>query len=131
DRDGNIVILDADQMTELRRILVPRSDATLGRFFRTNGLGRAMFHPDGRSVFTLYSGIWTRWNLETGEWMQWQSGPGSTDSIVEVTPDGRLMLQAAGSRTVLVRNLADRELIARFHLFGEDGAWATDTPSGY
>lgn len=131
DRDGNIVILDADQMTEIRRVLVPKNHESLGRLFRTNGLGLAIFHPDGRSVFTLYSGIWTRWNLETGELLQWQTGSGSTDSILEIAPDGRLLLQAAGSRTVLVRNLADRQLIARFHLFSDDGAWATDTPSGY
>lgn len=131
DKEGNIVILDSKSMTEVRRFLVPRNDEKIGRVFRTDGFGRAFFHPQGDSVFTFKSGFWSRWNLDTGELLQWQSGFGGQDSFIAVSPDGRLMLQGDGTTKVYLRRLADRRILARLHLFERDGHWATDTPDGY
>lgn len=131
DKEGNIVILDSRSMTEVRRLLVPRDDEKLGRFFRTSDLGKAFFHPQDESVFTFGSSFWSLWKLDTGRLLQWQSGFGGNDSFVAVSPDGRLMLQGDGTTKVFLRRLSDLRILARLHLFDRDGDWAIDTPEGY
>jgi hypothetical protein len=131
DKQGNIVILDSKSMTEVRRFLVLRDHEQIGRFIRDSGFGRAFFHPQGDSIFTIKNGFWSRWKLDTGELLQWQSGFGSNGSFVAINQDGRLMLQGDGTNKVFLRRLSDRQILARLHLFEQDGHWATDTPDGY
>jgi WD40 repeat protein len=126
--ERELVIFDANSLTEIRRLRLPEKTDQWN--FGTR-LHSVLFHPDSRSVFAFSEWFWLQWSIESGTVIQCGRLEAGSERSIAISSDGQLLAETVKGMGVVLWDLEDNKRAAILRCCPVDGQWASETSDGF